>query len=928
MFRPYYVIMNTIIWQKIHSLLTQKSAEVLENIFLMINRQRLSAVFLLILVFLGPVIVNVHARGRGGDYPNLAAGKESYMVRLQDNLPPASNGNDGNLATAVRSTPRTIDAYWEVDLGQEYAVDRVRVIPDSGFEDRMTHTVVRLFDGEHTSVYSRHMDSVPRQIFDVWCGGPRRARYVRVGLENKERSTPAGASSWDTYIGVKEVEVFGKEPAEIGLFSFKASSTRISRGESVTLNWLVADITELNLYPDPNIDLLHSLTDVLGAGSITVFPERSTEYLLVAESTFGIYVKAVSVIVDDVPLSVCINEIMARNRQTLKDGYGDYSDWIELHNPSDVAVEMAGCGLSDKPDNPMKWIFPDVKIPPHGYLLVFASGDMELGEPNDPKGYLHTTWKLDSDGESVVLTAPDGVTILDAIINYPAQRGDLAYGRDMEGELAFLEPTPGSINRARSYQGWLHRPVFSRERGFYNNPFMLSIQNIDSDAEMFISIDNSIPYVPSSSLTSFPVADTVTVRAAVKQDGYKSPEITTHSYLFINDVISSSVMDKRITEDPRYAGRLRKGLLDLPTFVVSVPVIPDDRIEREASLEVLWPDGKDAIQLNCGFARYGGAWTNFAKKNYKLKFRKIYGAGKLRAPLFDGFDHGIPAVDEFDTLELRGGSHDMKARGFYMAPCFVEDSMLDMGSLNPHGRFVHLYINSTYWGQFYLRERLDDNFLASYLEGGTEDYFNVKGNDNVGGAFVPGTPDPIHRHVWNGIRAARGSYKDLRAYVDVPNLIDFMLLWFYGNSETEYRCAGPVNPGSDFTTGFKFWLADSDGFLRTSAMGRNRTSNKGPSDIFGMLVAERDPEFMALLKARIGMHLSARGTLSPENNTARLAMRMEEIQDSLIAECARWGYQTPQSWIDAAENIYNNLFPHRTAQLLGYLRSKGWHTVR
>ncbi len=395
--------------------------------------------FPLTLVFLGPIIVNVYARSRGDDYPNLALGKESYMVRLQDNLPPASNGNDGNLATAVRSTPRTIDAYWEVDLGQEYAVDRVRVIPDSGFEDRMTHTVVRLFDGEHTSVYSRHMDSIPRQIFDVWCGGPRRARYVRVGLENKERSTPAGASSWDTYIGIKEVEVFGKESAEIGLFSFEASSSRISSGESVTFNWAVADITELKLYPDPNIDLLHSLTDVLGVGSITVFPEQSTEYLLVAENTFGVYVKAASVIVDDVPLSVCINEIMARNRQTLKDGYGDYSDWIEIHNPSDIEVEMAGCGLSDKPDNPMKWIFPDVKIPPHGYLIVFASGDKELDEPNDPEGYLHTNWKLDANGETVVLTAPDGVTVLDAIVNYPAQRADLAYGRDMQAGMALLE---------------------------------------------------------------------------------------------------------------------------------------------------------------------------------------------------------------------------------------------------------------------------------------------------------------------------------------------------------------------------------------------------------------------------------------------------------------------------------------------------------
>jgi len=247
--------------------------------------------------------------------------------------------------------------------------------------------------------------------------------------------------------------------------------------------------------------------------------------------------------------------------------------------------------------------------------------------------------------------------------------------------------------------------------------------------------------------------------------------------------------------------------------------------------------------------------------------------------------------------------------------------------MNPHGRFVHLYINSTYWGQFYLRERLDDNFLASYLPGGTQDYFNVIGNDNVGGTFVPGTPDPMDRHVWDDIRAMRSSYNDLRAYVDMPNLIDFMLLWFYGNSETEYRSAGPVNPGPDFTTGFKYWIADSDGFLRTSAMGKNRTSNKGPSDIFGMLVTERDPDFMALLEDRIGMHLSPGGALSPEANAARLAGRMAQIQDSLIAECARWGYQSPDSWIADAEDIYNGLFPDRTDQLLGYLRDRGWYTM-
>lgn len=63
-----------------------------------------------------------------------------------------------------------------------------------------------------------------------------------------------------------------------------------------------------------------------------------------------------------------------------------------------------------------------------------------------------------------------------------------------------------------------------------------------------------------------------------------------------------------------------------------------------------------------------------------------------------------------------------------------------------------------------------------------------------------------------------------------------MLMWGYGDAETEYRAAGPLEAGS----GFKFWLGDADGSLRTSALGKDPTGNAGPGDLFGALVARRD----------------------------------------------------------------------------------------
>jgi len=143
-------------------------------------------------------------------------------------------------------------------------------------------------------------------------------------------------------------------------------------------------------------------------------------------------------------------------------------------------------------------------------------------------------------------------------------------------------------------------------------------------------------------------------------------------------------------------------------------------------------------------------------------------------------------------------------------------------------------------------------------------------------------------------------------------------LWFYGNCESEYRASGPVEAGS----GFKFWMADADGFLRTSALNQDRTSNTGPGGLFGALVAEKDPDFMTLLADRIYQHMYHDGALTPERNTIRLLDRMGEIQDSLIAECARWGYRTPANWNAAAGDIIEGLFPARTDRLLTYLRNR------
>jgi hypothetical protein len=839
---------------------------------------------------------------------NVALGKDSYMVRYLDSLPPAGNANDGNYASESLTTAQSVDAYWEVDLGQLHALYGVRTVAANGFTDKDAHCTVRLFDEAHESVFSQHLSGAS-PTFDVDALGPVNARYVRVGLENKERT--AGGIEW--YLGFKEVEAFGRPAADVGLLDMGASTTRIASGQSAVLTWRVEDLHRLDLHPA--IGSVGAFTGIDGAGALMVSPTSSVEYLLVGTNRSGSQTRALTVEVDGQALPVRISEFVAENGVSLEDGQNDAPDWIELHNPNNAAMDLAGMGLSDDPAAPMKWVFPPaVSIPAHGHLIVFASG---RANPFDAKGYLHADFQLDAGGESILVTATDGVTVADAVLGFPAQREDLAYGRTVEGSWTFLDPTPGAPNLALAYAGWLKPIDYSRTRSFCTNAFLLSISNANAGAAVYYSVNGTEPSTPYSSPLS--VSSSVCVRAAVRRAGYKSPPVKTHTYIFTAQILSAAYMNQGIVQDIRYSNRARLGLTGIPSISVAVPQLPDDYIERPASVEVFWPDGSPPVQENCGFLRFGGAWTTFAKKNYRLKFRQEYGARKLEAPLFRGFDHGILAEEAFDEIDLGAGHHDMAERGFYMSARFTEDTMLDMGSLNPHGRFVNLYINGTYWGQYHARERLTDSFLADYLGGEKADYLNVRGNDNAGNSFIPGVPDPPNRFSWDRVRSLRNSYASVKPYLGAQDLIDFMLMWNYGNAETEYRSAGTVGAGS----GFKFWIGDADGYLRTSAMNLDFTWSTGPGDLFGGLVAERNPDFMTLVADRIQKHFFLDGALTPERNLARLNDRMNEITNSLVGECARWGYRTPDNWESAAQTVRTGLFPGRTANLFTYLRNRG-----
>jgi len=131
-----------------------------------------------------------------------------------------------------------------------------------------------------------------------------------------------------------------------------------------------------------------------------------------------------------------ISEIVAANGKTLKDEFGETSDWIELHNPGETSANLLGWGLSDDPEDPHKWTFPEVFIAPGKFLIVHASGN-NIAEPDKP---LHASFRLARAGEFLGLAKPDGTFADKYEPGFPALGDNQSYGVPMMGKAEQIVP--------------------------------------------------------------------------------------------------------------------------------------------------------------------------------------------------------------------------------------------------------------------------------------------------------------------------------------------------------------------------------------------------------------------------------------------------------------------------------------------------------
>ncbi|MGI5850086.1 MAG: lamin tail domain-containing protein [Christensenellales bacterium] len=180
--------------------------------------------------------------------------------------------------------------------------------------------------------------------------------------------------------------------------------------------------------------------------------------------------------------SVVINEVMSCNKGIYLDDAGNNSDWIELYNPTGSDIDMSGLMLSDDPNTPGKWSFPDIQLKAHGYMVVFLAGDSNKDLQN---GIIHCSFKLSSKGETLILSNQSG-KITDKV-DIPSLPENVSYGllNGVWQQMSYI--TPGFENSEAGYAAFRESmkvenpPVLITEVMTINNMTIADGQGAHSD---------------------------------------------------------------------------------------------------------------------------------------------------------------------------------------------------------------------------------------------------------------------------------------------------------------------------------------------------------------------------------------------------------------------------------------------------------------
>lgn len=190
-------------------------------------------------------------------------------------------------------------------------------------------------------------------------------------------------------------------------------------------------------------------------------------------------------------IALVFNELMAANVGTVMSPATNFDSWVEIYNPTDQGISLAGMYLSDDPANLTRWQMPDDvgMVPAKGYKVVWlGSSDIKTSQ---------APFKLDCDGGTICLSNADGQLV--ASERYPQAMSRVSWARkaDGTGEWGWTaDATPEASNATAVFASErLAPPVVSMGSKLFTASLSFEV-DIPEGATLMYTTDGSVPTAP------------------------------------------------------------------------------------------------------------------------------------------------------------------------------------------------------------------------------------------------------------------------------------------------------------------------------------------------------------------------------------------------------------------------------------------------
>lgn len=491
-----------------------------------------------------------------------------------------------------------------------------------------------------------------------------------------------------------------------------------------------------------------------------------------------------------------INEIQVANIDQHFDPSHNYSGWIELYNPDDAPINLAGLyvGGNDKDGNekPLFRLCEDFgEIPAHGFRNIwFDHYAVYDNKVDDARKQVY--WKLDCDGGNVRLLAADAITVI-CSMDYPAMLPRTSYARTTDGGDDWAWHTTGTPEGSNDGQPYLDTPqridppAISEDSRIFQGSLDVSV-DIPEGATLRYTTDGSTPTEssPVSYDGYFYVSNTRTYRFRLFADGFLPSPVVTRSWICSSPsslnrlpVISITTADANLNSSDRgiFAsssyGRTGQG--------AGSPTNRNMDWERPVNFEYfdLTPDGDYRCVVNqetdmavCGgWSRNGGGIPPF-----KIKASEQYdGQNYLLYPFFRN-----KAYNKNRVLQMRseGSLADAGAQEIALRSGLHIDAQAWQPAM--------LYINGVSRGYRPIREPNNKHYaLANYgINTDFVDVFEIHCDSNY--VQSSGTPEAFDR--WYDLAKRCGTdeaaYDEIFSLLDVEEYMNYMAIELYcGNND-------------------------------------------------------------------------------------------------------------------------------------------------